>query len=141
MLDAAFGELRPGIEGKMKTLLATAIFLLAPGIALGKTFVCDVNSTATFTTGTLKSLSNESYWLGLIETVTFDEDTGVFRYGSEGAWQQFTMKVQQRGTKSNDTVAVYSSNTLRIRGWEKGVPFVWDNGGDFFSGSCASYGD
>jgi hypothetical protein len=72
---------------------------------------------------------------------------GLFRYGSEGTWEQFTMKVLQRGAKSNDTVAVFSEqgtvryvlNTLRIRSWEKGAPFVWDNEGDFFAGNCASH--
>ena len=58
------------------------------------------------------------------------------------------MKVMQRGTTSNDTIAVYSEqgtvryvlNTFRIRGWEKGAPFVWTNEGEFFAGNCASYG-
>jgi hypothetical protein len=35
----------------MKTLSVALIFLLAPAFALGKTFVCDVHSTATFTPG------------------------------------------------------------------------------------------
>lgn len=133
----------------MKALLVTSIFLLAPSVAFAKTFVCDVKSTTTFTAGTFKPIASEQDWLRLIKTVTFDEDTGVFRYGSEGAWQQFTMKVLQRGSQSNSTLAVYSAegaarhvlNTLRIRTWEKGAPFVWDNQGDFFAGSCASYGD
>lgn len=133
----------------MRTLLVSTILLLEPSVAIAKTFVCDVKSTTTFGSGTFKAIANEANWLKLIKTVTFDEDTGIFRYGSEGAWQQFTMKVLQRGTSSNSTLAVYSHqgvarhvlNTLRISGWDKGAPFAWDNEGEFFAGNCVSYGN
>lgn len=133
----------------MKALSVTLALLLAPGSALGRTYICDVKAAATFTTGTFKPIANESNWLNLIKTVTFEEDTGLLRYGSEGTWEQFSMKVLQRGTESNSTIAVYSQqgaarhvlSTLRISGWERGAPFVWDNQGDFFVGNCKAYGN
>jgi hypothetical protein len=64
-------------RNKMKTLSVALMLLPAPAFALGKTFVCDVHSTASFTRGVLKPITNESYWLGIIKTVTFDEDGSV----------------------------------------------------------------
>lgn len=132
----------------MKVLLTLAL-MLAPSSALGKTFICDVKGTSTFTSGTFKPTASESYMLKLIKTVTFDEDTGLLRFGSEGNWQEVTMTVLQRGSQSNSTLAIYSHKgaaryvlvTLRIGSWEKGIPFVWDNQGDFFVGNCAAYGN
>lgn len=133
----------------MKALILTSFILFAPSAALAKTFVCDVKSTARYDAGAFKAIPNETNWLDLIRVVTFDEDTGVFRYGSENAWQQFPMKVLQRGSESNSTLAVSSLqgvashvlNTLRIRTWEEGAPFVWDNNGDLFAGGCKAYGN
>lgn len=128
---------------------AVLVCLLAPRAVLAKTFICEVKSAATFTRGTLAPIDNEKYWLGIISTVTFDEDTGLLKYGSGNNWEQFTMTVLQRGTDSNDTLAAHSEqgavryllNTLRIRSWEVGAPFVWTNEGDFFVGNCAPQGN
>lgn len=133
----------------MRALLVIIAVLLAPGSALGKTFICDAKSASTFATGAFKPIANEKHWLNLIRTVTFDEDTGLLRYGSEGHWMEFKMTVLQRGTQSNSTLAVYSQQgaarhvltTLRIASWERGAPFVWDNQGDFFVGTCTAYGN
>jgi hypothetical protein len=128
--------------------VAFVIFFFA-NFSHAKTYVCDVKSTATFGTGTLRPIDNEDYWLGIIKKLAFDDDVGVLKYGGGKVWEEFKMRVWQKGTSSNDLIAIFMKegrvrnplNTLRIRAWEKGNPFVWDNGGDFFAGNCEVSGN
>ena len=130
----------------IKAIVATFMFLLCASNSLAKTYVCDVKSVETFDSGYLRPIQNEQYWLSIIKNIVFDEDSGLLKYGSENSWEEFRMTVPQRGTKGNDTIGIFMGkegvplNTLRIRPWSGGIPFVWDNGGDFFTGNCKVLG-
>ena len=115
--------------------VAFIIFLFA-SVSQAKIYECDVKSTATFDSGTLRPMDDEAYWLGIIKKLVFDDDLGVLKYGGGKVWEEFKMRVWQKGTSSNDLIAIFMKeggvrnplNSLRIRAWEKGKPFVWDNG-------------
>jgi len=133
----------------MRVIALFAILLLSSGTAFaGKTYICDVKSTADFENG-FKPIEGEAFWLEHINKIVFDEDSAILKYGSKNAWIQFQMKLWQRGSKDNATVAIYTKEglasnpviTLRIRPWVKGSPFFWDNAGELYSGTCSVAGN
>jgi len=70
--------------------------------------------------------------------ITFDEETGLLRSGLHS----YTMKVVQKGTTGNGSVAVgqkkgtVSQSMIRIQTFIKGMPFIYLRGDIVFTGTC-----
>jgi hypothetical protein len=108
----------------------------------GRLYQCSVKSiTELGASGLMEENASTSGWLKrTVETITFDEASGILRRG--GVTREMTLI--QRGTQDNSTVGLYVYNgagsggadVFRIRTWKANMPFLFLDTDTLFTGYC-----
>ena len=76
------------------------------------------------------------------KTFTFDEMTGIFRYGNSDVSRK--MVVVQKGSTENSAIGLFTyrgaasagADVLRIATFTKGMPFMFVDTDQLYTGSC-----
>lgn len=91
--------------------------------------------------GTLRSTEWTSRVARYMDTIMFDEASGLLRDGSPTPWQ---LEVLQYGSKKNSLMAIrlydgpasYVVSLLRIETWKEGMPFLYVFFDEVITGTC-----
>ena len=121
-------------------LVATLVALTEP--ALAKVYVCDVLHAYDVESGELVS----SRYGTISDTIVFDDDTGIFKYGLRGQWAEKRMRVMSKGTDGWSAAGYYMHNdkifvAIRIFAFDNPPSFIWMDVFDVYTGTCQIYGN
>ncbi len=128
----------------MRTVLLVAVLVALTWPALARVYVCDVLHVYDVEIGELVS----SRYGTLSDTIVFDDDTGIFKYGREGQWTEERMRVLSKGTDGSSASGYYMHNdtifsAIQIKAFRTPRSFIWTAGtsGDVYTGTCKVYGN
>ena len=121
-------------------LVATLVALTEP--ALAKVYVCDVLHAYDVESGELVS----SRYGTISDTIVFDDDTGIFKYGLRGQWAEKRMRVMSKGTDGWSAAGYYMHNdkifvAIRIFAFDNPPSLIWMDVFDVYTGTCQIYGN
>lgn len=132
---------------------AAAYVLVLSGFnTAAATFVCDTRAAYNLDKGTL-SRERERTEIATWPIVTFDDNTGILKYGREATadrparWTEERLIVVSKAG-GNGVTGHYMHNgsifsALHIRSWSDPPEFLWFRGGnsDILTGTCRMFGN
>ena len=79
------------------------------------------------------------------DTIVFDDDTGIFKYGLRGQWTEKRMRVMSKGSDGWSAAGYYMHNDkifVSIRILASDPPsFIWVDVFQVYTGTCKGYGN
>ena len=126
----------------MRAVLLVATLVALTGPVLARVYVCDVLHAYDVESGELVS----SRYGTLSDTIVFDDDTGIFKYGRKGQWTEKRMRVMSKGTDGWSAAGYYLHNdkifvAIRILAWDDPQSFIWMDVFQVYTGTCQIYGN
>ena len=121
----------------MRAVLLVATLVALTGPVLARVYVCDVLHAYDVESGELVS----SRYGTLSDTIVFDDDTGIFKYGRKGQWTEKRMRVMSKGTDGWSAAGYYLHNdkifvAIRILAWDDPQRFIWMDVFQVYTGTC-----
>ncbi len=126
----------------LKTVAIGAALVALAGPAQAAVYICDVSHAYDLENGELVS----SRYGTLSDTIVFDDDTGIFKYGREGRWTEERMRVLSKGSDQSSAAGYYMHNNtifsaIRVLAYDNPPSFIWMDVFQVHTGTCKLYGN